>query len=342
MIPLLATIEALPLWAWGALFFFITAMRAAAAQPSPRVPGLSVLLCLASLLANPVRIAAADIPSAGTMTASTFQSAALGEALSYWIYLPAVYATSPAARFPVLYLLHGRGDSMEAWRTIQPDLDRLIAAHEIPPVIAVLPDAPSNHRAGYYVDSSFSGGRRVETAFTTDLVRHVDTTYRTQPDRAGRIVAGYSMGGYGALRFSLAHPELFHAAIVLSPAVYFPLPPRDSSTREFGAFGRGNLGFDDDIYREKNYPALLPSFVATRLPLVMFIAVGDDEHALADPAEAVHDLDYEAHTLYNKVRRAPGITAQLRVVDGGHNWATWRPTFLEGVRYVFQQVKPHD
>ena len=35
----------------------------------------------------------------------------------------------------------------------------------------------------------------------------------------------------------------------------------------------------------------------------------------------------------------PGITVQLRVVDGGHNWETWRPTFVEGVQYVFQQTK---
>jgi len=71
---------------------------------------------------------------------------------------------------------------------------------------------------------------------------------------------------------------------------------------------------------------------------VVFIAVGDDEVPLADPAESSHDLDYEAHTLYNKLRRVPGITAQLRVVDGGHGWETWRPTFREGVRYVFGKL----
>ena len=287
----------------------------------------------------PHRAAAANPPDAGNVTASAFRSPALGADLAYLVYLPAAYAASPASRFPVIYLLHGRGDSMEAWRTIQTDLDRMIAARQIPAIIAVLPDAPSNQRAGYYIDSRFAGGQRVETAFTTDLVRHVDATYRTQPERNGRTVAGYSMGGYGALRFALAHPDLFRAAIILSPAVYFPLPPRDSSTREFGAFGAGDARFDEAIYREKNYPALLPAFHAARLPLAMFVAVGDDEHALADPAEAAHDLDYEAHTLYNKIRRVPGITAQLRVVEGGHNWETWRPTFVEGMQYVFQQAK---
>ena len=183
-------------------------------------------------------------------------------------------------------------------------------------------------------------GEAVESAYTLDLVTHVDATYPTKTDRLSRIVAGYSMGGYGALRYALVHPELFGAAIVLSPAVYFPLPPPDSSTREFGAFGRGARLFDDALYTAKNYPAVIPAFVATGLPLVMFIAVGDDERALADPAQASHDLDYEAHTLYNHIRRVPLITSQLRVIDGPHDWATWRPTFVEGVTYVFAKLKP--
>ncbi|MEO6246500.1 MAG: alpha/beta fold hydrolase [Opitutaceae bacterium] len=238
-------------------------------------------------------------------------------------------------RFSVIYLLHGRGNSMEAWRTIAPDLDRMIEARQIPPVIAVMPDAPSSHRAGYYIDSRANDGRRVETAFTVDLVGHIDAAFRTRAERRGRIVCGYSMGGYGALRFGLAHSDLFGAAIVLSPAVYFPLPPRASSTREFGAFGRGSVRFDDAIYRAENYPALLPAFDAAKRRLAMFIAVGDREMAHADPAEAMHDLDYEAHTLYNRVRRVPGITARLRVLDGGHDWGVWRPAFVEGLIFSF-------
>ena len=246
----------------------------------------------------------------GRIRAETFRSAALGDPLAYLVYLPVGYETAPELRFPVVYLLHGRGDTMEAWRTIAPDLDRMIEAKQIPPVIAVMPDAPSSHRAGYYIDSQASEGRPVETAFTVDLIQHIDATFRTVAQRSGRIVAGYSMGGYGALRYSLVHPELFSAAIVLSPAVYFPLPPRASSTREFGAFGKAEARFVEAIYREKNYPAILPAFQAARLPLVMFIAVGDDEAANADPTEASHDLDYEAHTFYNHLRRIPGIAVE--------------------------------
>jgi enterochelin esterase-like enzyme len=305
-------------------------------------PTLALLCLLATGAAGP----AAE--PAGTIGSRSFASVTLAHELTYHLYLPPGYDPAAATRYPVLYLLHGRGDKMAAWTTIKPELDRLINAGRIPPVIAIMPDAPASRRAGYYIDSRFTGseqpklpaGEPIESAFTKDLVTHVDATYPTRAERNSRIVAGYSMGGYGALRYSLAHPELFGAAIVLSPAVYFPLPPPDSSTREFGAFGNGTLVFDPEIYTAKNYPALIPPFVARGLPLIMFIAVGDDERPIADPALAAHDLDYEAHTLYNKIRRVPKVTSQLRVIDGPHDWATWRPTFVEGAEYVFAQLQP--
>lgn len=282
----------------------------------------------------------------GAIQSVSFHSAALGQAMNYQVVLPAGYAESGTQRYPVLYLLHGRGDQMQAWSPHAPELLRLTAEGRIPPVIAIMPDAPGSQRAGYYIDSQFTGndrlpaGQAMETAITVDLLAQVDRMYRTQASRAGRIIAGYSMGGYGAMRLALAHPELFGGAIILSPAVYFPLPPAGSSTREFGAFGLGTEQFSEQVYQSLNYPAQLPIFAAKGLSLPVFIAVGDDETALTNPAEASHDLDYEAHTLYNHLRRTKGISAQLRVIDGGHNWKTWRPTLLEGAIYVFGQLPP--
>lgn len=278
----------------------------------------------------------------GTTAEVDFYSPILAKNLSYIVYLPAGYDPAGQTRYPVIYLLHGRGGSMKEWLKIKPDLDQMISARQIPPLIAILPDAPSSNRAGYYIDSRFTGagklppGERVETAFTTDLISHVDARYRTLAGRAGRVLAGFSMGGYGAMRFALAHSDLFRAAIVLSPAVYHPLPAPDSSTREFGAFGNGSLIFDENIYAQNNYPATLPLFEAQGLPLVMFIAAGDDEGLATNPAEASHEIDYEAHTLYNKIRRVKNISSQFRVVNGGHNWDTWQPTFIEGARYIFK------
>lgn len=287
------------------------------------------------------------IPAAkdrGAVVQDHFYSTRLKTAVDLLVYLPANYSNDASVRYRVVYLLHGRGDSMRAWLEAKPELDRLIHSGRIPPLIAVMPDAPFSRRASYYVDSEYSGlrdgaelpeGQPVESVFTTELLAHVDARYRTRPDRDGRIVAGYSMGGYGALRFALSHPELFSRAIVLSPAVYVPLPPAASSTREFGAFGRGPMIFDGAVYEAKNYPALLPMFERTGLRLTLFVAVGDQEPAVSDPAEATHDLDYEAHTLYNRLRRVPKLDIRFRVVGGGHGWDTWRPCFADGLEYLF-------
>ena len=204
----------------------------------------------------------------------------------------------------------------------------MIADGRIPPTIAIMPDAPWSSRASYYVDSAYRGadpGRQVETAFTTDLIKHVDSTYRTIASRDGRVIGGYSMGGYGAMRYSIAHPDLFAASIVLSPAVYFPTPPSDSSTREFGAFGQGRSLFSVADYLKLNYPAELPRFSAKNLPSHMFIAVGDDEYQNPNPTDYTHDLDFESHILYKWAEHTPHLSSELRVLNGGHDWDVWAP-----------------
>ncbi|ONI63443.1 hypothetical protein ALI44B_01615 [Leifsonia sp. ALI-44-B] len=257
--------------------------------------------------------------------------------IDYTTYLPAGFDADAAERYPTLYLLHGRGDTQAAWQQVAPKLDSMIADGQVPPLIVVMPDAPWSGRGSYYVDSLYTGGaanttpgQAVETAFTTDLVDHIDATYPTVDDRAGRAVGGYSMGGAGALRFATAHQDLFSSALVLSPAVYVPSTPVDSSTREFGAYGRGDALYDEARYQELAYPAALDAFDPA-LPVHLFIAVGDDEYANPKPEDAIHDLDYEAATLYNRAKRVPGITAEMRTYDGGHDWDVWARGFAEGL-----------
>ncbi len=292
-----------------------------------------LFLLLMLLLAAPIQ--AQDAGS--TVMQKEFQSATLRRAYQYNLYLPAGYADS-ARRYPVIYLLHGRGDDMDAWLNICGTLDQMIAAKGIPPIIAVMPDMPSSERASYYVDSLYTGAdypaEAVETAFFSDLIPHIDATYRTLSSRNGRLIGGYSMGGYGAIRYALAHPDKFAAALILSPAVYTPLPPSDSSTREFGAFGKGDLLFDDATYQSLNYPALLDSFQHSGFSLSMFIAVGDDEYHNPKPEDWLHDLDIEAHLLYNQVVRIPSINAEFRVYDGGHDWDVWTRGFQEGLNFL--------
>lgn len=272
----------------------------------------------------------------GTLVAIQAPSDAVGT-VDATVYLPPGYQDE-SRRYPTLYLLHGRGDTQQAWQRVAGDLDDMIAAGTIQPMVVVMPDAPWSDRASWYVDSRYRGGASgapeagaaVETALTRDLVGYVDATYRTVADRDARAVGGYSMGGAGALRYVLAHADEFSSAIVLSPAVYVPLPPADSSTRDYGAFGVGRSLFSPAVYRALNYPRALDR-LDPATPVHLFIAVGDDEYANPAPKDAVHDLDYEAVRLYTAARRVPGVTAELRVLDGGHDWDVWQPAFREAI-----------
>ncbi len=295
------------------------------------------LAAMAHLWALAAGAAAGFAP--GQVEEIRFPSPSLGREAAALIYLPAGYAAR-AERLPVVYLLHGRGDNLRAWLEVKDELDDLIASRAIPPVIAVLPDAPSSKRAGFYIDSRFRGsadlapGEAVESAFTQDLPAFVERHYRTIPGREGRIVAGYSMGGFGAARFAFAHADRFSAAIVLSPALYLDLPAEDSSMRTFGAFGNGAVAFDPTVYRQLSRP--WQGRTVDSPPLRIFLAVGDDE-PVRDRDQ--RSLTSDAADLHREWRAVPGLALQLRVLDGGHDWRVWRAGFRQGLIWLLGNPK---
>ncbi|CAN5143242.1 alpha/beta hydrolase-fold protein [soil metagenome] len=277
-----------------------------------------------------------------TIVAGSAPSPILDEPIHYTAYLPPGYSAK-SRRYPTVYLLHGRGDTSAAWATMAPDLDELITSGVLPPLVALMPDAPWSNRASWYVDSLYTGGssdgrdsgRAVDSALTRDLVRHVDATFRTIEDRAARLVGGYSMGGSGALRFALAHQQTFCAALVLSPAIYVPAPPSDSSIRASGAFGMGTRLFSRARYDALNYPAALAA-LDVDLATDLFISAGDNEHRHPGP-EARHDVSAEIAALHAAASRTPAVTSQLVVVPGGHDWGVWRPAARQGLIYLMRR-----
>jgi len=98
-------------------------------------------------------------------------------------------------------------------------MDRLLAKHAIEPMIVVMPNSFNRFGGSFYTDSALSGGW--EDFITIDLVTYVDTLYRTIAKSGSRGVAGHSMGGYGALRLGMEHPEIFTAAYGMSPCCSF-------------------------------------------------------------------------------------------------------------------------
>ncbi len=259
-----------------------------------------------------------------SVTAGRVVSAVLPAAMDYLAYLPP--RLDPAARHPALFLLHGRGHAASSWEDAFALFDRMVGSGVVPPFVAVAPDAPWSGRAGYWIDSEFDGddrrepGAPIATALVRELVPHIEETLPVIPRREARAVCGYSMGGAGALTLALGHQEVFSAAIALSPAVYDPLPPSDSTARSRGAFGRGASLFDEERYRELGYPALLAE-LRQELPLHLFLGVGADEEPSGDP-KARPPVE-EATRLAERVSATPGISAELHIVPGGHDWTTW-------------------
>jgi endo-1,4-beta-xylanase len=143
----------------------------------------------------------------------TFHSSIINGDASYLIYLPPDYEKSDK-RYPVIYWLHGLESSPRAGESFIDALDAAIASGDAPPAIAVF---VNGLRYSRYYDSK-DGKMPVESVFIKDLIPHIDATYRTIATRQGRAIEGFSMGGFGAIRFGFKYPELFCAATSLSGA----------------------------------------------------------------------------------------------------------------------------
>lgn len=260
----------------------------------------------------------------GTVSTLEVKSETLQRTWKIRLYLPDGYDNATTA-YPVLYLLHGSGGDQHGWDQAFPVLDSLIDAKSIPPLIAVAPASGTS----WWVD----GREAFETAFFRDLIPELDKSYRTIKHRNGRIIAGYSMGGYGALRYALVHCDVFAAATLLSPALYSQQPPPESSAITSGAFGDP---FDPRRWTASNYPAALGHYLEKGLQTPVFILVGDDDWN--HPEGFFYNMEQQAVLLYGQLNRAVGSPAELRIVDGGHDWKLWKPGFIDGLGYMISFI----
>jgi diacylglycerol O-acyltransferase / trehalose O-mycolyltransferase len=152
------------------------------------------------------------------MSEWTLRSTALGADTRVRVVVPAGYAAHPERRYPVLYLLHGRGGRFSDW-TRYGGAERA-TAHT--PLIVVMPDGGA--------EATYTG--RWTAYHAGQLVRWVDTRFRTVAARRGRAIAGLSMGGFGALSYAGREPGTYVAAASFSGALELSSPrPVDLAPR---------------------------------------------------------------------------------------------------------------
>ncbi len=133
------------------------------------------------------------------------------------VFLPPSYSKDTHRRYPVVYALHGYSIGAEQW-TQEIHVPQTIEgafAQGANDMIVVLPDSKSVYGGSMYSSSVTTGN--FERFIYHDVVSYIDAHYRTIPNRLARGLAGHSMGGYGALRIGMQHPEVFGSLYVMSP-----------------------------------------------------------------------------------------------------------------------------
>src|SRR4051794_26016213 len=142
------------------------------------------------------------------------------EGLTVNVLLPSDYASSGSRRYPVLYLLHALNYNENTWLDLS-DVEKFTAGFRgDKAAIVVMPDGGPQ---GWYTD--WPGREELwESYHLMHLIPAIDEHFRTLADRAHRAVAGFSMGGYGALLYAARHPDLFVAAGGFSPLSHITIP----------------------------------------------------------------------------------------------------------------------
>src|SRR5665213_1048455 len=133
------------------------------------------------------------------------------------VFLPPSYAKEKSRRYPVVYALHGYSIGAEQWshEIHVPQTIEGAFAEGSREVIVVLPDSKTVYNGSMYSSSATTGD--FEKFIYHDVVAYMDAHYRTIPNRESRGLVGHSMGGYGASRIGMKHPDVFGALYIMSP-----------------------------------------------------------------------------------------------------------------------------
>ena len=257
--------------------------------------------------------------SAGEVLHQSFHSTTLDRDYVFNIYLPDNYQTS-GLRYPVLYLLHGNLGTEESWvrnGNIAQTADALTAAGKIPAQLIVVPADPKF----WWADGA---EEKALTAFVNDLVPHIDQNFRTLNQREGRAIGGYSAGGFGAVNIALQFPEMFAAAAPLSPAVYVPVPPGDSSAVLQDTF-LTNGEFDPRVWESMNWVSFIEQYKSRGIVVPFYINTGDHDR---------FDIAYHAAVFYQALREHQPDYTELRIFDGDHNFDAWGRTVGDAMEYM--------
>ncbi len=302
----------------GASIVDLSAGSAALARPA-QSPGRTAPLA-------PLQWVTPRVEGSG-LSFHTFRSQAAGTEVSFHMYAPPAYAADPDRRFPVVYWLHGSGGGVSGISRLSSLVDEAVATGRVPPFLLVF---VNGLRMGMYVDWA-NGRAPLETVIVEELRPHVDANWRTIATREGRLLDGFSMGGYGAGRFGFRYPELFRSVSMMGAGPMqetLERTPRASGVRADDLL-RNVYGGDQDRFRAVSPRRYAEQNAATLARVSRLrLAIGDRDETLEN------NRDFHEHLTRLGIPHdwivLPGIGHDpmgVLTALGDRHWAFYRDAF---------------
>lgn len=259
------------------------------------------------------------------------------------VLLPDGYDADPGRRWPVLYLLHGVGDT-HATMAKPANGDILQTAKGFPGIVVM----PEGGR-GFYTDW-FNGGKRADPAWESydreELIPFIEREFRIAPGRRNHAIAGISMGGLGATYLGSQRPDYFGAVATFSGFVQHQRPTVEQG---FGAVAgvdyEAIFGPLEGPYASGHNPTKLAANL--RHTDVLAITgngaprpgVSSTPQATAGGGAVEAEIAQQNEEFAAALRDA-GVTLDYRPRLGVHDWPYWREHIVEAIEWgVFRDVE---
>lgn len=257
----------------------------------------------------------------GAVASITYYSTALSKFRRMHVYTPPGYEIG-RDRLPVFYLLHGAGDSDDAWTSVGRAgfiIDNLIADKKAKPMLVVMP-AGHTSSSGFALPRPGNGSPRDEFVedFVTDVMPYVEKNYRVLNDRQHRAIAGLSMGGYQTLNVAIPHLDKFAYIGVYSSGLFGIVGQARPGTAGTPAPPSASFPWEDQ------HKAVLDNADLKKGLKLLWFGIGKDDFLLTTSKATVEMLTKH------------GFTVVSEDSTGGHTWINWRNYLYEFAPKLFQ------
>ena len=238
----------------------------------------------------------------GAVAERYYWSETLGTMRRMHVWTPAGYEKS-TEKLPVLYLVHGGGDTDNSWPGVGAAgliLDNLMAEGKMKPMVVVMPNGTIELPGGDMMGEVPLFAKDM----ITSVIPFIEENYRVYTDQANRAMAGLSMGGMETLEVTLNNPEMFSHVWVLSAS----FAPGDKEVYEYE---RVRLKKEAERYN-RNFKQLV------------FTQGG--------PSDIAYNNCKETLKLFDDAK----ITYEYHEVPGGHSWTAWRQNLYDLAQRLFR------